>query len=140
MNWVGSFGGFLSEQSHRFGVCILSLIATLLIPCLPLFVEFLKSGAVREDNLTLTAAVLASVFIFTAGHMLYFCLYILLCIFSLLINLTAGPTSPDFVSGIGGSLLASVVILQASERIWWHMVMSRPFPEQLELNRSGGGK
>lgn len=117
----------------RIGIWLLSVIATLALPCLPLCIEWLRTGDMKSDTMTLTAAVLAATFIFSAEHVLNLCVYILLFVVNLLFNTVVGPTSPAGIDAWTGTLLMSVTFFHAIERFWWHVVLDRPFPDRVNF-------
>ena len=109
------------------GVWLLSIIATLCLPCLPLFIEWIKTSHLKTDTVTLTAAVLAAGLIFTSEHVIYFSLYFMLFLVNLVINTSISPASPPGLDKWDSVLMLSIAILHASERFWWHVVLVRPF-------------
>jgi hypothetical protein len=106
----------------------MSVLGTLGLPCLPLVVERLRDGHVKDDSYFLTAAVLAATFIFTADHYVFRCIYILLFLINLLLDIVPGQTARD-LAHYSGTLLLSVALLHATERFWWHVVWDQPFPD-----------
>lgn len=116
---------------NNLGVWALSLIATLVLPCLPLAVEYLHKSKMEPENITLTAAVMASGFIFTAEHPLTLCAHVLLFLAGLLLGGSAGSASPISVEHWSGTLLIAVGLVHAIERFIWHVMLARPFPDGL---------
>jgi hypothetical protein len=116
------------DSSDRVGTWLLSLLATLLLPCLPLVVEMLKNGHVDKGNVVITASVLAATFIFTAGHRIAMVFYVLLFVIALLLDTISGPLAEQMVRDYSGTLLVAVALLHTSERFHWHIVLDRPFP------------
>jgi len=116
--------------STRGGVWLLSVMATIAAPCLPLFIELLKSGSVRSDSIYITAAVISAAFSVSAQHVMFRALYIALFVVNLIFDMVAGsgPFKEQLDSWAVG-LLVLVAVLHTTERAWWHLVMNRPFPE-----------
>ena len=86
------------------GVWFLAIIATLLLPCLPLMVEWVRDGHIEAtDTVCVTAAVLSATFIFTAEHRIYLGLYMILFGVSILVD-TVGASSPTGLYGYAGTL------------------------------------
>ena len=119
------------SAANNLGVWALSLIATLILPCLPLAVEYLHTSKVQPENITLTAAVMAAGFIFTAEHPLTLCAHVLLFLAGLLLGGNTGASSPVSIERWSGTLLVAVGLVHAIERFIWHGVLARPFPEGL---------
>lgn len=114
------------------GVWVMSILATLALPCLPVAVEYIKSAKITDETFTVTSAVMSSAFIFTAESKWTQAVYASIFITSLLLNLGIGPHSPTNLSGWGGYLLISLLILHGTERFWWHVFLDRPFPDWIE--------
>lgn len=108
---------------------MMSLLAGLFLPCLPLVIEWLKSGHIDKQNIVITTAILAATFIFTAEHKICQAIYIIIFVSALLLNTVSGPFAEQVMQAYAGTLLASVALLHSSERMWWHLVLNRPFPE-----------
>lgn len=120
---------------QNIGVWLLSVVAMVFLPCLPVIIEWLRTGDVKEDTLTITVAVMAAGFIFTASHVLLLSSYIILFIGSLLLNTAVSPATPINVHRWDVIVLAVVATLHAVERLGWHVVLSQPFPEKFALRR-----
>jgi hypothetical protein len=131
----------LKGAANNIGVWLLSILATIVLPALPLGIEWLRLGHFKDDTIAITAAVMAAGFIFTACHTIFLSAYILLFIGSLLLNIDVGPGTPVGIDRWSGTLLLSVALLHASERLWWHIILSRPFPEgfALQKDKADGG-
>lgn len=116
------------SAATKLGVWLFSIVATIAAPCLPIFIELLRKGQVASDSIYITAAVMAAAFAVSAEHVLYRVLYIALFVINLVFNNSAGPFSAQLETW-AGTLLTLVALLHVSERIWWHIVLDRPFPE-----------
>jgi hypothetical protein len=123
-------GEVLGAALNGIGMWLLSVIATLVLPCLPLFIEWLKDGRIKPETIFVTAAILAATFAFTAEHVILFSAYLLFFLVNLLLDVTTGPSRPVALDHWAGILLAGVAILHAGERFWWHVVLDRSFPER----------
>ena len=132
---VQNFVEICSEPTRQIGIWILSIIATLILPCLPLGIELFRAGKVTSDTIYVTAAILSASFAFTAEHVLFFCMYLLLFVVTLLLDLETGPQHSFSLEAWAGTLLFVVSLLHATERFWWHVVLDRPFPERLSWSR-----
>lgn len=107
----------------------MSLVACLLLPCLPLMIEMLKDGKVEKGNVVITVSILAATFIFTAGHTIIQVIYVLLFVAALLLNLVHGDLASQVLNDYSGTLIIGVAFLHAAERFWWHVALDVPFPE-----------
>jgi hypothetical protein len=118
---------------RKLGIWGLSLIASLVLPGLPIGIEWLRTSHINSDTLYVTATVLAAAFIFSAEHAMTLCLYILLFLATLLLDTVTGPNSPVGLENYAGTLLGAVAFLHAAERFWWHVVLDRPFPDRMRV-------
>jgi hypothetical protein len=141
----------------RFGNWAFSLVAMIVIPLFPLFVEAMKNhGKIRDENYLLTGAVLAATFGFTSEGNLFRAAYVLLFLASLGYDfhpesmpaqrsatpwtsaiITTAPgifgNSLDWISGHPAiDLLIMVGGLHVIERFIWHLVQDRRFPDWLK--------
>ncbi|MGY3238108.1 uncharacterized protein YkuJ [Bradyrhizobium sp. USDA 4448] len=115
-------------SSDKVGTWLMSVLACLALPCLPLLVELLKKGQIDLGNIMITASILSSTFIFTAGHRIAQVIYSLLFVIALLLDAVSGGLAEQMVHHYSGTLLAAVAFLHTSERFRWHVVLDRPFP------------
>lgn len=113
----------------------LSLLATLLLPALPLPIEWLKTDHVEPESYLITVAVLAAGFGFSAEHNSYRAGYGLLFLTGLILDIVgkSGKVASQ-ADGYAWVLLLAVAALHGSERFWWHVVLDRPFPDGLKGN------
>jgi hypothetical protein len=114
------------DRISVFGFAILAIIA---FPCLPVFIEWYRTGEVKADTYYITAAVLAAAFAVTAEHIAFIGLYITSFVINLVLDMVHGPFS-DRVDHWAGILLAAICGIHASERFWWHIFLDRPFPDR----------
>jgi hypothetical protein len=114
---------------NRLSVWLFSVLATIAAPCLPLLIELLKNGTIESSSYYLTAAVLAAAYAVSAEHVLFLTLYFALFVINLVFNNVTGPFSAQ-LNTWAGTLLLLVALLHATERIWWHVVLDRPFPDR----------
>jgi len=109
---------------------LLSVIATLGIPSVPIGIEYYHLGAVPRETCYVTSIILSPTFLFTAEHNFFRCCYIILLSFSIVFDIIT--PAQTMVPGIGtsaGAFVAAVAVLHALERFWWHVVEARPFPD-----------
>lgn len=123
-------GEAIGRGTTGIGTWILAIIATLVLPCLPLGIEWLKDGHIKPGTILVTAAVLAATFAFTAEHVIFFSTYLILFLINILFDMSAGPNQPVRLDQWSGTLLYGVAILHGMERFWWHVVFDRSFPER----------
>lgn len=124
--------------SFKIGVCLISISATLLLPCLPLMIEWLRDGHMKSDTISITATVLASALIFTTEHPLLFFAYLVLFIANFLLSTVGGPSAAAWLEHYAGTLLIAVCFLHACERFFWHCVLDRPFPDRVRFTKASG--
>lgn len=120
---------FLGHASTRVGVWLLSLVALVGAPCLPLLIELLKIGTIGSNSIYITASVMCVGFVFMAENTLIRVVYIVLFSLTLIFNMVSGPYSPELNSW-SSIILIGVCVLHASERAYWHVALDRPFPER----------
>jgi hypothetical protein len=125
----------IGNASNSVGIFALSLIAMLVLPCLPLAIEWLHSSHIANGTKTVTAAVLSSGFLFSAEHYVYRSVYAVLFLGSLLLTFAVGPESPAGIERWDGTFLLVVALFHCSERLYWHVFLDRPFPDWV---RPGG--
>jgi hypothetical protein len=122
--WVCISG---TSRLLEFGAAVVFTIA---VPCLPVIIEWYRTGDVRSDTYYLVAAVLAAAFAVSAERRAFFGLYVTSFVINLILDMVHGPFS-GVVDQWAGMLLAGVCVLHVSERAWWHIVLDRPFPDRL---------
>jgi hypothetical protein len=132
----------------RLMVWLMSLMAIVVVPLLPLFVEFEKhSGVVKDESLYMTAAVLAAGYGFTSEGNGFRAGYTGLFLWSVAANYkpeqaervaaaaqataTAIETNWPFDHAAIVAILITIC-LHASERFAWHVLGDRRFPDYLE--------
>lgn len=125
-------GTLIATQSDGIGTWFLSVVLCIIVPCLPVGIEMLRSGHVTPSSYFVTAAVLSATYGCSAEHNFFRGLYTLTFVASLLLD-AFGATAPQGAAAgqFAGLVLAGVVILHAAERFWWHAVWDRPFPDFL---------
>lgn len=123
------FLGVCASGLNRFSVFGFAIMAIIAFPCLPVFIEWYRTGIVKSDTYYITAAVLAAAFAVTAEHIAFIGLYITSFVVNLILDMVHGPFS-DEVDHWAGVVLAVVCAMHASERVWWHVVLDRPFPDR----------
>jgi predicted Na+-dependent transporter len=117
-----------ATASTRIGVWLMSILATVAAPCIPIFIEFLKNGTIKSDSIFITATVMSAAFAVSAEHVLWRALYFALFVVNLILDIVSGPFDAQ-VASWAGTLLLSVASLHVMERAWWHIALNRPFPE-----------
>jgi hypothetical protein len=115
-----------------------SVTCVIIMPCLPVIIEWMRSGYDKSDTMTLTAAVLSIGFCVTTESIMLFFVYFLLFLTNILVNTVVGPNSPVILTGWEGYLLLGVIGLHAIERGRWHVVLDRPFPDTQWMRRISG--
>ncbi len=134
-----------STLGSRLGMWIFSLVAIVLLPLFPLFIEGVKNDwEIKTENYLLTAAVLAAGFGFSTEGNLYRAAYMFLFLLSVgydfrpaphdVANLPLDSGLLDSAKGwlmshIALDALLLVVVLQTIERFTWHVVIDRLFPD-----------
>jgi hypothetical protein len=126
---------FLEVVSTKGGIWLMSVMATIFAPCLPLVIELFKSGTVKTDNIYITASVMSAAFWVSGEHVLFRALYLLLFVFNLILHMVADGPFASELNNWAWKLLGLVAVLHATERIWWHLILNRPFPE---MTSNGG--
>jgi hypothetical protein len=91
-------------------------------------IDWLKSGQIDKQNVVITTSILAATFIFTAEHTLCKAIYMIMFVAALLLDTVSGVFARALMEAYAGTLLAGVALLHSSERMWWHLVLNRPFP------------
>ncbi len=94
------------------GTWMMSLLACVMLPCLPLIIGALKAT-----------------FIFSASRQIIKALYILLFMSAVLFETIHSQFSQSILNGYAVTLLVAVALLQAADRFWWHVALTRPFPD-----------
>lgn len=120
----------LGTASTKLGVWLLSVLALIGAPCLPLIIELLKTGSMRSDSIYITASVMCIGFVFMAENMLIRVVYMSLFALTLIFDIVSGPFSEE-LNSYAGLILIGVCVLHASERFYWHIGLDRPFPERI---------
>jgi hypothetical protein len=82
-----------------------------------------------NESTLITAAVLAATFIFSASRQIIKVLYILLFISAVLFETIHSQFAQSILNGYAVTLLVAVALLQAADRLWWHVALTRPFPD-----------
>lgn len=111
------------------GILAWALFFTVAMPCLPLVIELLAHGSATPHSIFLTAAVMSAAYLVSTEHPLPAVIYIVAFLLSLLFDTVRGPYSAT-IDQWAGSLLLAVALLHSAERISWHIVLNRPFPER----------
>ena len=121
-------GALCRSASNKLGIWLFSILGTVAAPCLPVLIELLRNGFVQSGSFYITSAVMSAAFAVSAEHVLFRALYFALFVINLVFNNVTGPFSPQ-LDNWAGTLLFMVALLHAIERVWWHIVLDRPFPE-----------
>jgi hypothetical protein len=121
----------LLQASAGIGTWLMSLAGTLLAPSFPIFIEWLRKGKVADETFLITAVILAATFLFSAEYSVFRFLYIVLLAMAALLD-AVGPTPAAIaVDHYAGTLLLGIALLHSIERLIWHVVLDRPFPDNL---------
>jgi hypothetical protein len=114
---------------------IYSVVAVIVVPCFPIFVEFAKNNLVDKTTFVLTNAIFSGAFLFTAGNKLCRAIYFFMFVICVIIySMTVGDEAamnPNFAATLdkyAGWALLGVSVVQSAERFWWHVVEKRTFP------------
>jgi hypothetical protein len=127
-NKIKTFGLICHATINRIGVWAFSVVATILAPCLPVGIELWKTGNIESASYCITTTVLAAAFAVSAGNKLFLSLYIVLFVINLVFYIVTGPFSPQ-LDDWAGRMLLMVAVLHGMQRVWWHIVLDRPFPD-----------
>lgn len=120
------------DATGRMGTYCFSVVGTIICPMIPVLIEWFKTSHLRHESVLITAAVLSAALLVTAEHNFSRAAYLLIFLVSLILHVLvfSGPIESG-MDVYAGNLLASVAILHAVERFWWHVVQDRPFPDSL---------
>lgn len=121
---------YWSRFRSGVGNLLMSTVFVIIIPCLPVFIEWIAKGEPGHETMAITAAVLAAAFGVTAEDNSYRSIYVLLFILALVVYtllLVGGKLSP-MLDGHVWVLLIATCALHMTERTWWHLILNRPFP------------
>jgi hypothetical protein len=95
------------RMRSRFSNWVFSVVAMIVIPLFPLFVEAMKNnGVVKGESYLLTSAVLAAAFGFTSEGNLFRAAYVLLFLASLGYDFRPEPAPPSGGGGVGSPATA----------------------------------
>jgi len=108
----------------------MAVLATVAAPCLPIFIELLKTGEIKADSFFITTTVMAAAFAVSAEHILPRALYMASFVVNLILDVVRGPFSVS-IDAWAGTLLLSVAFLHIAERAYWHLALDRPFPDYI---------
>ncbi len=122
----------LERRIDLIGVFLTSLVFVLVIPALPIILEYFKNkGHILKSDIYIVSIILASSFGISAEKSYSRVIYIGLILTSFVefYVTPSGITAPriewhDFWAFIG------ICLLQMSERFWWHVVDEKPFPDK----------
>lgn len=119
----------LGKAQDKLFLWLCSLLAVIGVPCVPIFLEWLKTGIVTSNTYFITSIVLNATYFFGTESWFYRFWYGALFGINCLLDGTP-PSSPvHTVVDHGGALLIAVAVLHASERFGWHVFQDRPFPD-----------
>lgn len=136
-------GTVIGTASDGLGTWFLSLVLTVLVPCLPVIIDMFRASGlngVSPGSYLVTAAVLAATYGCSAEHNFFRGLYTLMFLVSLLADAFTPPhagvaadvqVSLPVLAQYAWTILATIALLHAAERFWWHVVWDRPFPDFL---------
>jgi hypothetical protein len=122
----------IGDATDGFGIFVLSVLAVIVLPCLPVILEWIHISHVGNATKTITTAVLAAGFIFSAEHNVLRVIYAILFLAGFSLTLGTGPQSPVGIDNWDGTLLLAVALIHAAERFFWHVFLERPFPDWLK--------
>lgn len=69
----------------------MAVLATVAAPCLPIFIELLKTGEIKADSFFITTTVMAAAFAVSAEHILPRALYMASFVVNLILDVVRGP-------------------------------------------------
>jgi hypothetical protein len=131
--------GVASATVDVLAVWLMSVLLMLVVPSLPIAIEFLKTDAVGAASYLITGAVFSATFAVSAEHNIFRVLYILVFLTSLLlVTVTLNSQVAVMADHYAGILLLAVMILHATERFIWHVIQRRSFPEWLNKAAAHG--
>jgi hypothetical protein len=130
-----TLGTIINRNTDGFGTWVLSIVLTIMVPCLPIGIEWLRTSKVAPDSFLITAAVLSALYACSAENNMFRAFYVLTFLVSLMVdafssNISSSPVEAA-AAEYAGTVLVAVVIAHATERLWWHVVWDRPFPDFL---------
>lgn len=127
---LAAAGHLLSKAMDGIGTWLLSLLASLLIPAIPIWLELARSPHIaRPETLFVTGVILSGSFAFSAQHNLFRFLYIILGGINIFMDIVNNGSTPGVGDHYALYLLLGAALLHASERFWWHVILERPFPD-----------
>lgn len=135
INW-NHLGTTCKSASRKIGNYIFSIFGAIFLPLLPLTIEWLQKGSILNKNIAIAASILAVSFAIISEHNLYRAIYLFVFIVALILHtlIISGPIysgADDYaVHLLGAATLPHIV-----ERLWWHIVLDRPFPDSLRSSQ-----
>lgn len=125
-NKTETLKSFVKNSFNKVSTLLLALVLFILVPMLPVLIEWAKTNSVKNDNYLITASVLAASLGVSAEHDFYRAGYSIIFLVTItLYGLVVGGPIASGVDRYAWVLLLAVAILHASERFWWHIVLSR---------------
>jgi hypothetical protein len=126
--------GLAGVAVSRCGKLGLSLLVTLVLPGIPIGIELVNTAAVQPDTFLLTTVILAFTFLASAERDGYRTLYGLLAVLAILFDMGKSQWAKDIAHAYAAKILITVMFLHFTERVEWHIVRNRPFPERLDAS------
>lgn len=128
----------LRKLRDGFSTFLLSLVLMILIPLLPVVIEWIKLGHLNNLTCLITTTVLSAPLYIQAEHDFPRAVYgFLFLITIVLYAMSVGAKVTPGVDRYAGVLLLSAVIVHLFERLSWHVVLNRPLFAQGDENRDG---
>jgi hypothetical protein len=121
---------FFSNLIDKISTWIFSIVATIVLPSIPIILDWLKYGEVKRDTFLITSMILSGTFLVISEHNLYRSLYILFLVVSIGFDISSlSKAAEDMAAVYAGTLFIAIIVAHATERFWWHVVLDRPFPD-----------
>jgi hypothetical protein len=127
----------LARAWDRIFKWLCSLLAVTGVPCLPIFLEMLKTGSVAQETYFLTSIILSATYFFGAEIWFYRFGYGAFFSVNALFDTVPKSSPLETMAHHGGALLIGVALLHASERFGWHVFEDRPFPDNIGNHAHG---
>jgi len=117
----------LSKQKQDYYACV---ILHLILPLLPIGLEFISRGSISAESLTLMASFYAISISLSSKSPFQFALGIMICIiFSSIFGMIANPNHlpPEWIRYFAGGTIAMIFVFHAMERYDRHVIDCEKF-------------
>ena len=114
----------------RLGVLSFSLFVTLAVPSIPIELEMADKGVISSQSILVTVIILAATFLASAERAGFRTLYGFLIMAAVILDTGHSNWARASAEQYAFMLLLATAALHASERLIWHVVQKRPFPNE----------